>query len=157
MEISAMINELKNESVSVVRSLRAKENEANAIRDRLHVLETEIQTMSDRYDALKMSVDSLELLQSTGTPRPVAETPAPVATPIPLPVIKEQKKTRGPRAAKRVVKKDAKDKVIGEYSSINKAAKAFGWTHPSMQKYIECTSKEKQIRLRGFSLEYATD
>ena len=159
MEISVMISELKTEAIALGRTLRTKEDEANLLRDRLHRLEDEIHTATDRYDAVKMAIDALELITPASNGVKSVTVQAPIVRDI-VPETNadanvEPKKKGRPRIARRIVKRDAKGNVIGEFSSINMAAKSFGWSHPSMQKYIECTSREKQVRLRGFSLEYA--
>jgi uroporphyrinogen decarboxylase len=61
---------------------------------------------------------------------------------------------KGIRKAKKVGKFDPMGVKIGEYSSVNQCAKDFGWNNGSMKKYIETNSKDKQIRLRGYYLEY---
>ena len=158
MEISVMISELKTEAITLGKTLRTKETEANNLRDRLHHLEEEIQTATDRYDAVRMAIDALELIVPTSNamkPDIPSHTASAIVPESDAVADAEPKKKGRPRIAKRVIKRDAKGVVIGEFSSINMAAKSFGWSHPSMQKYIECTSREKQVRLRGFSLEYA--
>ena len=155
MEISVMITELKNESVSIARILRVKQNESTELHEKIRKLDAEIQTMTDRYDALKMAIDSLELAKTAESkPAPVVTVPEPAENPASDPG-PAPRKVRG--ATKRVVRKDSKDRVLGEFRSVAQAAKSFGWTDTSMRKYIENTSKDKQIRLRGYYLAYKTE
>lgn len=148
MEISAMIAQLKDEAVSIGQTLRVKETEANTLRDRIHQLDAEIQSMTDRYDALRMAIDSLELVTPQTGETHVA-IPAPSA-----PTEKKAVARTHSRLPKKIGKFNPKGQKIGEFASINKAAKEFGWTNASMAKYIEKTGKEKQIRLRGYYLEF---
>ena len=156
MEISVMITELKNESVSIARTLRVRQDEANTLRDRLHTLDAEIQSMTDRYDALKMAIDSLELVHPVPAFVAKTETPDPAPATVTVPVVSEKKVGNGhhSRVGIRIGKYDPKGKKIGEYCSINRAAKLYGWSNAAMKKYIKETTKEKQIKLRGYYLEF---
>lgn len=137
MEISAMINELKAEQVS---------------------LEKMIRTLNDRHEAIKMSIESLELLASTRhvvvdiVPGDIATTSVASAPCDDVPVASREKRPGHP---KRLVQKDPRGVVIREYRSVNAAAKAFGWTYNAMVKYLETTSKDRQIAIRGSYLTYA--
>lgn len=146
MEISVVIDEFKSEAKSLCEKICVYDKEKSKIRERLAQIESELQPMVDRYEALKMNIESLELLASMDTPsrsnEPVAEKKPKVA------------KFHHSRMPKKIGKFDPRGKKIGEFPSINKAASAFGWSNTSMRKYIDTTSKEKQIRLRGFYLSF---
>ena len=126
MEISAMITELKKEAAD---------------------LDERIRTLIDRKDAVKMAIESLELLQSTDAPSDTALEAKQVDRPV--------RSVGRPGKPKRVVQKDDKGIVLHEYRSVSQAAKAFGWTYAAMNKYLASTSKEKQLKLRGYYLAYA--
>ena len=126
MEISVMIANLKAEATSLDERIRA---------------------LTDRKEAVKMAIESLELLQSTDDPIAVVEEEKATEKPV--------RKTRNPGKPKRVVQKDEKGTVLREYRSVNQAAKSFGWTYAAMTKYLNTTSREKQIKLRGYYLAYA--
>ena len=161
MEISLMVSQLKAEENSVAKILKEKNEEANAIRFRLGVLDAEIRKLNDKHDAIKMAIESLELVKDDSNPV-ITEKPEnrPVPEFIRLKQEAEKAKTEVKtgkshnRRPKRVGKYDPNGKKIGEWSSINMAAKDFGWCNGSMKKYIENTGKDKQIRLRGYYLEY---
>ena len=148
MDINVILGEFKAEAKSLQEKLLAYEKEETKIRERLAVIQNERRPISDRYDALKMNIESLELLASLESPRP---------EPVPTPATEEKPvavKLGHSRMPKKIGKYDPKGKKLAEFPSINKAASAFGWSNSSMRKYIDCTSKEKQIRLRGFYLEF---
>lgn len=148
MEITAMVSDLKNEMITVARELKSKEESADKYRRILKQLESEISPLRDRYDAIKMAVDALELV-------PTADRPA--FTEEPGDGISKTKKIANlhhSRTPKRIGKFDPNGKKLCEFSSINKAAESFGWCNTSLKKYIENTSREKQIRLRGYYLDF---
>lgn len=152
MEISVILAEFKAEANELYKKIRAYEEEEEKIRERIAFIKKECRPMSDRYDALKMNIESLELLASLDAPSVKKED-----TPTPEPDSEEKQKVARvsfSRMPKKIGKYDPKGKKLGEFPSINKAASAFGWSNSSMRKYIDCTSKEKQIRLRGFYLEF---
>ena len=152
MEISVILAEFKAEANELYKKIRAYEEEEEKIRERIAFIQKERRPMSDRYDALKMNIESLELLASLDTSVAI---PDQEQKSVPV-TEKKQKvaKVSFSRMPKKIGKYDPKGKKLGEFPSINKAASAFGWSNSSMRKYIDCTSKEKQIRLRGFYLEF---
>ena len=137
MEIAAMINELNAE---------------------MNAIEIQMKTLTDRHDACKMAIESLELLELT---RPVKDVPQIVPVDVPVTVDtnttadKPVAKVKRPGHPKRVLQKDAKGIVLHEYRSVSAAAKAFGWTYAAMLKYIETTSRDRQIAIRGSYLVLA--
>ena len=68
--------------------------------------------------------------------------------------IKTEDIKQNSRKPRKIGKFDPNGKKIGEWASINKASKDFGWSNAAMTKYIASTSKEKQIQLRGYYLGY---
>ena len=150
MEISLMVSQLKSEEEEISKTLSDKTHAANSLRLQLGAIEMEIKKLKDRYDAIHMAVDSLELVNDDVPVKKemkIAEQTK-VFTPTKVSVNAHSRK------AKRIGKFTPNGTQIGEYASINKAAKAFGWNNASMSKYIENTSKEKQIRIRGFYLKF---
>lgn len=149
MELSLMVTELKNQMISIASDLKFKEEAAEKHRKLLVQLESEIAPLRDKYDALKMAVDALGLVPDTE--RPAVVEPCPV---VPDPATKTISNLHHSRKPKRIGKFDPKGKKIGEYASITQAAKELGWNNTSMAKYVEGVSKDKQIRLRGYYLEF---
>lgn len=151
MEVSVILAEFKAEAKALHERILAYEKEESKIRERLGQIEAERRPMSDRYDALKMNIESLELLASLDTPAVRQKEHVPESVPE-----AKQKPVRvaHSRLPMKIGKYDPKGKKLAEFPSINKAASAFGWSNSSMRKYIDCTSKEKQIRLRGFYLAF---
>ena len=150
MELSVMVAQLKEESESITKVLTDKTRMANSLRKQLAQIETEIKSLTDRHDAIRMAVDSLELISDGKSGEKEAVVPEQTKVQINEPV-KARMHSRKP---KKIGKFTPNGTKIGEFSSINKAAKAFGWNNTSMSKYIENTSKEKQIRIRGFYLQF---
>lgn len=146
MEIMSVLTTFKAESDDLTATILSYEEEAARLKSRLAEIEQSMRPIADRREALRMSIESLELLASLDAPtvQAKAELPAPVVTQKPRPVYS--------RMPKRVGKFDKNGNKIAEYKSINQCAMVFGWNHTAMQKYIQCTSKEKQIRLRGYYL-----
>lgn len=146
MEIMSVLNTFKAESETLSAKILSYEEEAARLKSRLAEIEQSMRPMADRREALRMSIESLELLASLDAPAAQAKTQPldPVVTPKPSPAFS--------RKPKRVGKFDKNGNKIAEYKSINQCAMVFGWNHTAMQKYIQCTSKEKQIRLRGYYL-----
>lgn len=157
MEISVMVEQLKSEKTSLGQTLSERNTEMNQLRFRIGVLEKEIQALKDKHDAISMAIESLELVNDSKNPVEISERPVPefirLKNSKDTPVA-EKKPKQHSRKARRIGKFDAKGVKIGEYSSITKAAKDFGWNNVSITKYIENNSKEKQIRLRGYYLEF---
>ena len=147
MAISSMITELRNESVSIANLLRPKQEEATKIRERLTVLDAEIHSLSDQFDAIRMAIDALELVCVNASREPA---PEPVAEPE-LPRTVDRHHSRVP---KKIGKYDPKGRKIGEFPSVNQAAQQHGWSNHAMKKYIEETPRDKQIRIRGYYLDY---
>lgn len=148
MEISSMVEEIKKELLTASRMLEHKKDDQAQIHKRLASLEKEILWLTDRVEGLKMAADALELVETSKEgdkqpEKPVAEAARPVVHNI-----------HHSRLPKRIGKFDPKGKKIAEYASINKAAKEFGWNNASLAKYIENVSKDKQIRLRGYYLQF---
>lgn len=155
MDISLMVSQLKNEIAPLEKSIADKKQEIKTLRLRIGALEMEMQKETDTYDAMKMALDALELIPGNHVPV-IKQDPVPEAKSEPVwqakPLSVEVKTNI--RKAKKVGKFDPQGVKIGEYSSVNQCAKDFGWNNGSMKKYIETNSKDKQIRLRGYYLEY---
>ena len=147
MDISLMVSQLKNEIAPLEKSISDKKQEIKNLRLRIGALEMEMQKDADTYEAMKMALDALEMIPGDRMPE-VKPEPVLVAKPLRVEI-----KTNI-RKAKKVGKFDPQGVKIGEYSSVNQCAKDFGWNNSSMKKYIENTGKDKQIRLRGYYLEY---
>lgn len=158
MEISAMVTELKNKAVNLANILQTKETEANSLRDRLHAIEEEIKPLADEFDAVKMAIDALSLVPSASVPVFVAEKQMLEAKiDVPFEECKNENvaaRKNWSRQCKKIGKYNPKGKKIGEFPSINNAAKMFGWSNIAMKKYVEGTTHEKQIKLRGYYLDY---
>ena len=148
MEISAMVTDLKNKGIAISRDLRVKEDEANKLRDRLKILDAEIQELADSFDAMKMAIDALELMRPSSPPAFMAENPDPE------PPKKEIANIHHSRKPRKIGKYDPKGKKIGEFASINKAARTFGWSTSSMTNYIENTPRDNQVKIRGYYLDF---
>ena len=150
MDISLMISQLKNEISPLEKSIEDKKQEIKSLRLRIGALEMQMQKDTDAYEAMKMALDALEMITVDRMPQEVKPEPVLVAKPLRVEVHTNIRK------AKKVGKFDPHGVKIGEYSSVNQCAKDFGWNNGSMKKYIETNSKDKQIRLRGYYLEYLT-
>lgn len=153
MEISLMVADLKTQIIAAARELKEKESLANSYREKIKKLEAEIDPLKDRFDAMKMAVESLELISPKATVQETIASPEPqyvVQLTADHPIVKSNN-----RKPMRIEKFDPKGKKISEYRSINELAKDMGWSNTSLKKYIESTSKEKQIRLRGYYLAFA--
>lgn len=148
MEISVMVSTLKTEINSIEKELPEKKTEANALRLKLGAVESEIQKLTDKHEALRMALDALELVRDVP-----AQVPSPAPTQVAVKKV-EVKNIHHSRKARKIGKFDPHGKKIGEFTSITKAAKEFGWNNTSMTKYIENTGKDKQIRLRGYYLQF---
>lgn len=143
MEISMMMAQLKSDAKSlsdeINKELETKQLEVNSLRLQLGALEQEIKQLTDYREALHMTADSLGLVSN--------EQPAPEQKP-------EPKNIHHSRKPKKIGKYDPNGKKICEYHSINDAAKSLGWGYAPLVKYIKKVSKDSQIKLRGFYLEY---
>ena len=151
MEISFMVAQLKSDAKSlsdtIAKELEAKKIEANTLRLQLGVVEEEIRKLSDYHEAIHMTSDSLALV-GEDTVRNLPAKDVPVAR------NDDPHNIHHSRKPKKIGKFDANGVKIGEYPSINQAAKALGWGHVSMAKYLNTVDKDKQIRLRGYYLEF---
>jgi len=151
MNVKQMVTDMRNESAKIYRMMDYKKDQLSQLTIRLTGLQREVQELTDQYDGLKMAIDALELAYAE-------KSPAPADEPAPEPVAEAQtppaEKRKFSRTPKKIGKFDPKGKKLGEYSSINQAAKAMGWTNNAVRKYIESTGKDKQIRLRGYYLEF---
>jgi hypothetical protein len=148
MDISLMVSQLKNEIAPLEKSIADKKQEIKTLRLRIGALEMEMQKETDTYEAMKMALDALEMIPGDRIQTEVKPEPVLVAKPLHVEIYTNTRK------AKKVGKFDPQGVKIGEYSSVNQCAKDFGWGNGSMKKYIETNSKDKQIRLRGYYLEY---
>ena len=146
MGISMMVSQLKQEVAPIDQSLTDKKVELNRLKLTIGALEMEIKRLNDKSTALHMAIDALDLVSD--------EPPAEKKVSTPPAEKSSTHHTSYSRKPKRIGKFDPKGQKIGEYASLNQCASAFGWTNCSMKKYIENTGKEKQIRLRGYYLEY---
>lgn len=152
MEISLMVAQLKSDAKSLAdtisKELEAKKIEANTLRLQLGVIEEEIRKLSDYHEAVHMTHDSLALVGDDVAPR------MPVKKDIPVSRVDDPHNIHHSRKAKKIGKFDPNGVKICEYPSINQAAKVLGWGRASTAKYLTTVDKDKQIRLRGFYLEY---
>lgn len=143
MEISLMIANMKTEAESMKKELEEKERAEKSLQLQLGVLSTEIKDLTEKYEAVSKALKSLAV---------VYKESAPVGG---IHAIKPAQKRKGHSTSpRRIGKFDPNGVKIGEYPSITQAAKAFGWNNIPMTKYISDTPKDKQIRLRGFYLEF---
>ena len=158
MEIKTMIIDLKQKIKSVELETIRLETVAKNLRSQLEATEKVIRCNRDDLTAMRMSVESLEMVgrkEEDRQSQPVRQDPTPV-----LPASYEtREKSRpapkvNPRKAKKVVQTGPSGKVITVYSSINQCAKALGWTNVGTRKYIESNSPEKQMKLKGFVLKF---
>lgn len=152
MEISLMVAQLKSDAKSlsdtIAKELEEKKVEANTLRLQLGVVEEEIRKLSDYHEAVRMTSDSLALVGDDAVQKLPEKKDVPVAR------ADDPHNIHHSRKPKKIGKFDPKGVKIGEYPSINQAAKDLGWGHVSMAKYLATVDREKQIRLRGFYLEY---
>ena len=141
MEISAMLAQFRSDANGlageVAKQLDEKQLEAKRLRLQLGAIEEEIRKLTEYSGAIRKITESCGLLGDDAPETPVSKHPV--------------GHSRRPR---RIGKYDPDGKKIGEYPSINQAAKALGWGHVAMAKYLNTVEKDKQIRLRGFYLEY---
>ena len=143
MEISMMVAQLKSKAETVEAELNEKKKREKSLRLELGALEQEIKSMSDEHSALIGAIDKL---------KPVCKEVSPVGGihAIKVPAKEKYHNTR----PMPIGKFDVNGNKIGEYRSVSQAAKEFGWANTPMKKYILSESKEKQIRIRGFYLEF---
>ena len=151
MNVSSFISQIKPELDSIQKQIEANNTEMNRLRLSLGALEMETQRLTDTHDALRMALDALELVPADNS---AATKPAPSTVFVEKPAANAESAKSHSRKPKKIGKYDPKGVKIGEYSSLNKCAKDFGWSNSSMSKYIENTGKDKQIRLRGYYLEF---
>lgn len=144
MEIAAMINELKTAAAETEKETSALENLVVDLRTKLNAAEEELRAHTDSLAAMKMAIESLEIIG-----RPI-NAPS-------VPVVQQEcaPKRRHHTSPKEIVKLNASGKQICVYRSISQCAKALGWSFPGTKKYIENIHPEKQVRLKGFILKYA--
>lgn len=143
MEISTILNDLRRQMTDAENEVSAMTSLASDLRERLATVEAKIATGNDHLTALRMAVESLEMLER------------PRQSPEPAPVKKIQ--PRGPKAAKQIVRLNPAGEEVGVYRSINQCAKALGWSAPGVRKFIEVISPEKQVRMKGFRLEFRSE
>ena len=144
MEIAAMISELKLNAAQTEKEIPPLEKLVADLSSQLRTAEATLRIHKDSLDALKLAIESLEVVlpqeDFSDTP-PVKQNSA--------------KKAKLNRTPKQIIKLNASGKQIGSYRSISQCAKALGWSFPGTKKYIENINPEKQIRLKGFVLKYA--
>ena len=152
MELSRMVVELKSEAEAIAKDIESKKSTEKSLRLQLGALEIDIKNQNDRYEAIRMAIDSLELIndgKSQMKDMKIAEKTSVCS-------VNCKTHTAHSRKPKKIGKFDSNGSKLCEYASINQAAKVFGWNNTSMTKYIESTSKEKQIRIRGYYLQFIT-
>lgn len=143
MEISLMVAQLKTEAESIGSDLDAKKAREKALQLELGALDGEIKSLTEKYNAVLGAINQL---------KPVCPEEISVGG---AHAIKVPEKRRGHSTTPRKIGKfDANGNKIGEYPSVCQAAKAFGWGNAPMKKYILTESRERQIRIRGFYLEF---
>jgi len=143
MGISMMMAQMKTEAEAMKKELDEKAAREKSLQLQLGAISAEIKTLTEKYNAVRDAIARLGK---------VCEDEIPVGG---AHAIKVENKAKGHSTKpRRIGKFDPNGVKIGEYPSITQAAKAFGWSNLPMTKYIENESKEKQIRLRGFYLEF---
>lgn len=143
MELAIMVSQLKNEAEVVMNEIKEKKAKQKSLQLQIAALDQEIQKISGKYDAINNAIDQLG---------GVCSECAPVGG---IHAIRKPEKPKGhSRKPRRIGKFDANGVKIGEYPSICQAAKVFGWGTVPLTRYIEGESREKQIKLRGFYLEF---
>lgn len=143
MEISMMVAQMKTEAEAMKKELDEKTMRERSLQLQLGAISTEIRVLTEKYNAVRDALDRLGK---------VCVDDVPVGG---VHAIKIEKKVKGHSTKpRRVGKFDPQGNKIGEFRSVCQAAKEFGWGNMPMTKYIENESKEKQIRLRGFYLEF---
>lgn len=147
MDIKTIIVDLKMKEKALAGETARLEDVVKNLRAQLSASETTLGQHKDDLAAIKMSIESLEMVGSGRIePEPVF-----VAT-------KEEKPHKPPvintRRAKKIGKFNVKGEKIGEWASINKCAHDIGWTNTGVSKYIQTVSPEKQIKLRGYYMKY---
>lgn len=144
MEIAAMISELKLNAAQTEKEIPPLEKLVADLSSQLRTAEATLRKHKDSLDALKLAIESLEIV----LPREDFSDTPPVKQ-------NSAKKAKLNRTPKQIVKLNASGKQIGSYRSISQCAKSLGWSFPGTKKYIENIHPEKQIRLKGFVLKYA--
>lgn len=144
MEISLMVSQLRNEAKLIEDELAEKDRKLNALQLAAGALELEIRQAEKKRDAILEAMNRL---------KGVCPEPVPVGG-----VHAVCKKPSEPKVhdttPKKIGKFDAKGVKIGEFRSINQAAHTLGWTTTATKKYLASADREKQIRLRGYYLEF---
>lgn len=143
MDISLMVAQMRTEAESMKKELEEKTNKEKSLQFQLCAIGTEIKALTEKYNAICAALGNLCKVCKE-------ETPVGGVHAIKVP---EKHKSHSTKRRK-IGKFDANGVKIGEYPSITQAAKAFGWGNVPMTKYVENESKEKQIRLRGFYLQF---
>lgn len=154
MEISAMIVELKNKIATTETEAARLEQVANELRTKLAAIEPTLKQHRDDLTAMRMSVESLELVgghaeKKVAPPIPQVAISVTATKEPPRPAPKEN-----PRKAKKVAQIAPSGKEIRVFASVNQCASQLGWTYNGVKKYIETVSPEKQMRMKGFVLKY---
>ena len=143
MEISMMMAQMKTEAEAMKKELDEKTMRERSLRLQLGVISTEIKALTEKYNAVRDALARLGKVCEDETPVGGAHA------------IKVEKKVKGHSTKpRRVGKFDPQGNKIGEFRSVLQVAKEFGWGNVPMTKYIENESREKQIKLRGFYLEF---
>ncbi len=158
MDISGIIVDLKSKETILSGETKRLEAVVADLRERLTSSESVLAQNRDDLAAIRMSIESLEMVGGKREPEAVRKAPAP-AIPIVKTVMEKmpsapKPKPENTRRAKKVGKFNPKGEKLGEWGSINKCAKEIGWTNTGVSKFIQTVSPEKQIKLRGYYLKY---
>lgn len=151
MDIKTIIADLKMKEKTLAGETARLEDIVKNLRAQLSASETTLGQHKDDLAAIKMSIESLEMVGSGRIETPRSQEPVFVTA-------KEEQPHKPPvintRRAKKIGKFNVKGEKIGEWASINKCAHDIGWTNTGVSKYIETVSPEKQIKLRGYYMKY---
>lgn len=155
MEISTMVIDLKKKIEAVEKETRSLTSLRDDLTKRLETLNRSIATNTDDLEAMKMALESLELVGCRKPDKP-AENPAdrvPNATPVAEKVVKVQR--GGGRKPKKVMKCDAMGNQVRLYWSISECAKDHNLGAQSIINMIEKGDRASMLANRGYYLVYA--
>lgn len=154
MEISTMVMDLKRKIETVEKETKSLSELENTLRQRLATVEATIRSNTDDLEAMKMAMESLELI---GGKKPVAkEKPAVVSTPKPAPAPAKQEHMAKSTAPKKVRKCDAMGNQLGIWVSINQCAREHKLSPQTIVNMIEKQPRAVLLASRGYYFTYAT-
>ena len=153
MDISRIIVDLKSQETILSGETKRLEAAVADLRERLTTSESILAQNRDDLAAIRMSIESLEMVGGKREPAPAPAIPVIKTVMEKMPSVPKPK-PENTRRAKKVGKFNPKGEKLGEWGSINKCAKEIGWTNTGVSKFIQTVSLEKQIKLRGYYLKY---